>query len=71
VRYNLLVMNADMEVVQVLGAAGGEDKERGIIRGVVGSSVRVTWAACGSCRFSRVAQRVVMLWGGDLTLSGM
>ncbi|KAJ7884464.1 hypothetical protein B0H13DRAFT_1889961 [Mycena leptocephala] len=32
---NLLVTNADMEAVQVLRAAGGEDQERGTIRGVV------------------------------------
>jgi hypothetical protein len=63
-------MNADMEAVQVLGAAGGEDQERGIICGVVDSDVRVTRAACGSCRCSRAAQRVVMMWGGELTLDG-
>jgi hypothetical protein len=67
---NLLAMNVDMEAVQVLGAAGGEDQERGKIRGVGGSSARVTRAACGDCRFSRAPQRVVM-WGGELTLSGM
>jgi nucleoside diphosphate kinase len=71
VGYNLLVMNADMEAVQVLGAADGEDQERGTIRGVVGSDVRVTRAACHSCRFSRAAQRVLMLWGGELALRGM
>jgi hypothetical protein len=48
---------------------GREYQERGIIRGVVGSSVGVPRAACGSSRFSRVAQRVVMLCGGELTLS--
>ncbi|KAJ7889694.1 hypothetical protein B0H13DRAFT_1887890 [Mycena leptocephala] len=53
------------------GAAGGEDQERGTIRGVVDSRVRVTRAACGSCRFSRAAQRVVILWGGELTWSSM
>jgi hypothetical protein len=68
---NLLVMNGDMEAVQVIGAAGGEDQERGRIRGVVGGSAQVTRAACGDCRLSRAAQRVVMLWGGELTLSGM
>jgi hypothetical protein len=60
-----------MEAVQVLGAAGGEDQEWGRIQGVVGSDVRVTRATCGSCRFSQAAQRVVVWWGGELTLSGM
>jgi hypothetical protein len=62
VGYNLLVMNADMKAGQVLGTVGGEDQERGTIRGVVGSDVRVTRAVCGSCRFSRAAQWVVILW---------
>ncbi|KAJ7818728.1 hypothetical protein B0H13DRAFT_1922131 [Mycena leptocephala] len=52
-------------------AAGGEDQERGTIQGVVGSRVRATRAACGSCRFSRATQRVVMLWGGELNLRCM